>query len=245
VRAPGRAHPAGDFRASATARGDDGDADERALREAERELAPDEVPAWDVHWAGPVGASSGQFYATVACSLLIGLGGAFTLSSEVDPAQAVLQAAPKPFWRTPILRVGLWLIVGTTALLALAWYVGRHCCLPASTILAAVLPDFLLACSLCFFVASFAGSYVGGAIGLSSLGGRTLLANLWARFPVRPFDLPDAHTWPGGPLVDQGSRSCTAPRCIRASAVECPSCARTVGWVTESAPRRQVEKNHR
>ncbi|SRR6266567_2530819 len=144
---------------------------------------------------GPVGASSGQFYATVACSLLIGVGGAFTLSSEVDPAQALLQAAPRPFWRTPILRVGLWLIVGTTALLALAWYVGRHCCLPASTIRAATLPDFLLACSLCFFVASFTESYVGGAIGLSSLGVVTLLANLWARFPVRPFDLPDAHTW--------------------------------------------------
>ncbi len=146
---------------------------------------------------GPVGASTGQFYATAACSLLIGVGGAFTLSSEVDPAQAVLQAAPKPFWRTPLLRVGLWLIVGTAALLALAWYAGRHCCLPASTIRAATLPDFLLACSLCFFVASFTGSYVGGAIGLSSLGAMTLLANLWVRFPLRPFDLPDAHTWRG------------------------------------------------
>jgi len=128
-----------------------------------------------------------------SCSIILGLGGAFIVSTEIDPAEPVLRTASKPFWHTPAARMAVWLVLGT-GLLAIMVAV-----LPVTALVAepqmlmqALLPEFFLVTALSFLGATIAGSYVGGGLSVGFAAALFFASSQWRRVPFRLLDAPPA-----------------------------------------------------
>ena len=155
-----------------------------------------------VEFLTPALAGSDAVYRLLkSCSIIVGLGGAFIVSSEIDPAEPVLRSTPNPYWHASRLRMAVWLVVGTGLLILLIRFLPRTVGIAEPGVLwQALLPEFLLTVSLSFLGATIAGSYVGGGLSLGVVALLFVVSSRWHRVPFRLLEAPPVRGASSGEL---------------------------------------------
>src|SRR4029453_16062493 len=92
----------------------------------------------------------------------------FLLSAQVDPPEAVLEAAPVPYWRAVAVRLACWLVPALAAVLGLTWLAVGSRAGAAGAWYAAV-PPFLLVSAVCLLAASVHTSTAAAGTGVAVL----------------------------------------------------------------------------
>lgn len=152
------------------------------------------VAAW---WGGPrLGADEASRLPQFA-AVLLGLMTAFSVSREVDAPEPVLAAAPRPYWRTPALRVALWLVAaGVVVRLILDVIEARASIpVPVDAAVSVAHADLLLVAGLSFVFSIRWGSFMGGAAALVGLVVFAVAQNLWRDWPLRILDTVGMPRW--------------------------------------------------
>src|SRR4029453_8837786 len=91
----------------------------------------------------------------------------FLLSAQVDPPEAVLEAAPVPYWRAVAVRLACWLVPALAAVLGLTWLAGARA--GAAGAWYAAVPPFLLVSAVCLLAASVHTSTAAAGTGVAVL----------------------------------------------------------------------------
>jgi hypothetical protein len=150
--------------------------------------------AW---WLGPrLGGKEAITFIQVAAAVL-GLVSAFTVSRDIDPPEPTLAAAPHPYWRTPTVRVLLWLIVagiivGLTGEMVEARSLNPS---PMDTAVTLAHADLVLVTGLAFALSIALRSFTGGAATVMGLVLCASAQRLWRGWPLRILDTAGAPGW--------------------------------------------------
>jgi hypothetical protein len=150
--------------------------------------------AW---WVGPrLGAAEAsrlpQFVA-----VLLGLMTAFSVSRNVDAPEPVLAAAPHPYWRTPGLRVALWLIAAGVVVRLIVDVIEARASIPVpvEALISVAHADLLLVAGLSFVLSVRWGSLMGGAAALIGLVVFAVAQGVWRDWPLRVLDTVGMPRW--------------------------------------------------
>lgn len=131
---------------------------------------------------------------------LLGLGGALLTAPETDPHSEVLEPLPRAPWRTTIVRLAAWALLGGVLLGGLALVLSGSRGWSGSQLLG-VLPAFALLTGLTAAVAARSSALLGAATGLAALFLLRMLPLWQPRLPLQlalaPADplAPTARTW--------------------------------------------------
>jgi hypothetical protein len=112
-------------------------------------------------------------------ALLLGLGGVVLPAPETDPPRDLLRAAPVPRWRTLVLRLAGWLLLGTGPVLVLAVRLGGTAGWTALDLVRGALPNFLLATAAGFLAANLTSVLGGGAAAMAAIVGLDTAGRVW------------------------------------------------------------------
>jgi hypothetical protein len=129
--------------------------------------------------------------------IVLGLTAAFTVSRDIDYPEPVLDAAPHPFWRTPALRVTLWLVIASGVLIL----AGRLAAarledpLPGGDGTALALANLIFVAGIAFLASARGRSFLGGVAALIVFFGCAILQKLWSDWPLRVLDTVGSHGW--------------------------------------------------
>jgi hypothetical protein len=150
--------------------------------------------AW---WLGPrLGEIEAVRFLQLTAALL-GLATAFTVSRDVDPPKAVLAAAPHPYWRTPALRVSLWVIAAGAFVGLIGHVMGRRALepLPVEDAVSLARTDLVLVAGLAFVLSTRFESFLGGAATLAALVACAMAQRMWGDWPLRVLDTVGMPRW--------------------------------------------------
>jgi hypothetical protein len=120
----------------------------------------------------------------VVLAAALGVGCAFIVGSDVDPAETVLHGAPLPYWRTLSLRLMGWLVPSALTLGLLAERASSALGTDGWPYFFVALNQLLLAAALAIAASRLTGSLPGGGTALAIVGVGALVARAWPELSV-------------------------------------------------------------
>ncbi|MEA2461101.1 MAG: hypothetical protein QOH90_1278, partial [Actinomycetota bacterium] len=113
-----------------------------------------------------------------------GVGCAFIVGSDVDPAETVLRGAPLPYWRTLGLRLLGWVVPSVLTLGLLAERASNALGTDPGPYLYLALNQLLLGAAFAIAASRLTGSLPGGGVALALVGAGALVARGWPTLDV-------------------------------------------------------------